>query len=66
MEKISSPLTIYGGKMKHWWIKTKKFKRVRLTTLRRLALLYSAEVFGKKPPYVPDFILWLEHYMDEV
>lgn len=50
----------------HWWLKSKKFKRVRLSTIERLALLYSAECFGKKPPYSHDFVIWLENYMEEI
>lgn len=52
--------------MKHFWLKNTKFKRVRLSTLRRLALLYSAVVFGKKPPFVPDFLVWLENYIKDI
>ena len=52
--------------MKHWWIKKNKFKRIRLSTLQRLSMLYHAECFGKKPAFVSDFVLWLENYMEEV
>lgn len=43
-------------KEEHWWIKDKPFKRVGLTTLTRLALLYQ----GKTGKSVSEFILWLE------
>lgn len=52
--------------MKHWWLKDKPLKRVRLSTLYRLGLLFQADVFsGKEKDTSATFLLWLEQYMED-
>ncbi len=51
---------------KHWWLKDKRFKRVRLSTLYRLGLLFQADVYaGKEVNSSNNFLLWLEDYFEE-
>lgn len=51
-------------KKKHWWLKDGGFKRVGLTNLYRLGLLFLADVMsGKEKDSVSSFLLWLEQYM---
>lgn len=51
---------------KLWWLKEERFKRVRLSTLHRLGLLFMAQVAdGKEVNSVPNFLLWLEMFMED-
>lgn len=52
--------------MRHWWLKEKKFERVRYSTLLRLGLLFQSEIAGgKQEDNVSTFLIWLEKYMEE-